>query len=341
MSEPLRLALASLVAGDRPNPQDTAAAFAAVMDGEACEAELAAWLAAMTMAGETADDIAAGARALRARMTPLAYAQPTIDVCGTGGDGAHTLNISTAVSFVLAGCGLKVAKHGNRAMSSQSGAADVLAELGVALDMSDAQHRRALDTAGVTFLFAQSHHPAMRHVTPVRRALGFRTIFNCLGPLANPAGADRQLIGVYHPRLIPLMAQAAQALGAEKVWVVHGFGGLDEMSTAGPSTVMEATPNSIRAFTVSPADAGLHNTPLEALRGGDPSANAKAMLALLHGEMGAYRDAVMLNAAAGLMVAGVATSLREAAERAAKALDSGAAARALSGLAAASQEQNP
>jgi anthranilate phosphoribosyltransferase len=340
MSEALRAALGRLVAGERPGSDQTAAAFAAVMDGQASEAETAAWLTAMTMAGETADDIAEGALALRARMTPLLYPHATLDVCGTGGDGAHTLNISTAVSFVLAGCGLKVAKHGNRAMSSQSGAADVLGALGVALDMADEQHRKALDQAGVTFLFAQSRHPAMRHVAPVRRALGFRTIFNCLGPLSNPAGAERQLIGVYHPRLAPLMAEAATTLGGEKVWVVHGFGGLDELSTAGPSSVVEASPRGVRSFKVAPGDAGLPSSPLEALRGGDPKFNARALMALLDGEQGAYRDAVLLNAAAGLVVAGVVDTLREGAQRAALSIDSRAAARALAGLASISQEQN-
>jgi anthranilate phosphoribosyltransferase len=339
MSEALRTALAKLVGAARPTPGETAAAFATVMDGQAGEAELAAWLTAIAMAGETADDIAEGAKALRARMTPLLYPAPTMDVCGTGGDGAHTLNISTAVSFVLAGCGLKVAKHGNRAMSSQSGAADVLAALGVSLDMTDAQHRAALDEAGVTFLFAQSRHPAMRHVGPVRRALGIRTIFNCLGPLANPAGAERQLIGVYHPRLAALMAEAAVTLGAEKAWVVHGFGGLDEVSTAGPTSVIEASPSGMRTFAVSPADAGLSSVPLDALRGGDAKHNARALMALLDGAPGAYRDAVILNAAAGLVVADRTASLREGAAIAAQAIDSRAAARALAGLVAAGQGQ--
>jgi anthranilate phosphoribosyltransferase len=335
MSEAVKTALARLVAGEAVTPTDTAAAFSAVMDGQAGDVELAGWLTAMAMAGESANDIAEGARALRARMTPLPYPDATVDVCGTGGDGAHTLNVSTAVSFVLAGCGLKVAKHGNRAMSSRSGAADVLAELGVSLDMTDAQHRQALDQAGVTFLFAQSRHPAMRHVAHVRRALGFRTVFNCLGPLANPAGAQRQLIGVYHSRLLAPVAEAATLLGAEKIWVVHGFGGLDELSPAGPSQVVEAAGSSARAFAVSPTDAGLAGASLESLRGGDPAHNARALLALLDGETGGYREAVLLNAAAALIVADRVPDLRAGATLAARSIDEGAARRALSELAQA------
>jgi anthranilate phosphoribosyltransferase len=338
MSEALKVCLSTLVAGQRPSAVETAQAFAAVMDGDAPEALVAAWLTAMAMAGETSEEIAAGAFALRARMTALSYPGPLIDVCGTGGDGAHTLNISTAVAFIVAGCGLKVAKHGNRAMSSKSGAADVLAAVGVRLEMDEALHRKALDQAGVTFLFAQTHHPAMRHVGPVRRSLGFRTIFNCLGPLSNPAGAQRQVIGTYHPRLVPLMAEAAQRLGAERVWVVHGAGGLDELSPSGDSQVVEAHAEGTRSFAVSPRDAGLAAWPLSAIAGGEPEENAQALRALLEGAKGAYRDTALLNAAAALVVAQRAADLAEGAALAAQALDNGAAAAALAALVAVSQE---
>jgi anthranilate phosphoribosyltransferase len=312
-----------------------AAALAAIMDGQAGEAELAGWLTALAMAGERAEDVVLGVEALRARMVRVETARPLLDVCGTGGDGAHTLNISTAVSFILAGGGVDVAKHGNRAMSSKTGAADVLAALGANIDADAEAQKRALDRARVAFFFAQTHHPAMRHVAGARKALGFRTLFNMLGPLSNPAGAQRQLLGVYHPRIMALVAEAARRLGSEKVWVAHGAGGVDELAPSGASQVIEATPQGLRAFEIKPEDAGLPEWPLEALKGGDAEHNAQALRALLAGAKGAYRDSAILNAAAAFVVADRAATLKEGAVLAAQAIDSGAAAAALTQLIAA------
>ena len=332
MSEALRVCLARLVAGERPSEAETAAALACVMDGAAGDAELGGWLTALAVAGETVDDVVVGAQTLRTRMVPAPFEGPLLDVCGTGGDGAHTLNVSTAVSLILAAGGVRVAKHGNRAMSSKTGAADVLAALGVRLDADAAAQKRAMDEAGVAFLFAQVHHPAIRHAAGVRKALGFRTLFNMLGPLANPAGAQRQRLGVNHARVMPLVAAAAQRLGSEKVWVVHGAGGIDEIAPAGPTQVVEATPEGLRVFEVTPADAGLKEWPLEALRGGEAAENAQALKALLEGAPGAYRDCVLLNAAAAFVVADRTSSLKEGAAMAAAAIDSGAAAQTLQRL---------
>ncbi|MBU6406728.1 MAG: anthranilate phosphoribosyltransferase [Alphaproteobacteria bacterium] len=335
MSEALRTCLMQFAAGERPGEADMAAALEAIMEGAAGEAELGGWLTALAMAGEQTEDVVLGARALRTRMTRVCFEGPLLDVCGTGGDGAHTLNVSTAAALILAGCGLRVAKHGNRAMSSKTGAADVLAALGVRLDADAAAQGRAMREAGVAFLFAQTHHPAMRHVAGARKALGFRTLFNMLGPLANPAGAQRQLLGVYHRKIMPLVAEASRILGSEKVWVVHGAQGVDEIAPMGVTHVIEATPAGLRSFDISPADAGLAEGPLEALRGGDAAYNAAALRRLLAGERSVYRDCAVLNAAAALMVADRAATLKEGAALAARSIDSGAASEALRRLAEA------
>jgi len=332
MSAAVRSALARLVVGDRPDPDDLAAAFGAVLDGEATPSQTAALVTALRMAGETPQDIAAAAGAMRARMRRIDLGQGLIDVCGTGGDGAHTLNISTAVALTLAGAGVKVAKHGNRAASSKSGGADVLEALGVRLAADDDAQRLALESAGLAFLFAQAHHAGLVHAAPVRREIGFRTIFNLLGPLANPAGAARQLVGVYDVRWIEPLAHALGALGCESAWVVHGAGGLDEVSLAGPTAVAALERGAVRRFELRPSDAGLSEAPVEALRGGDAAHNAGALRALLDGARGPYRDAVALNAAAALVAAGAAADLREGAARADAALATGAAARALAAL---------
>lgn len=332
MSDAIRLCLAGFLAGERPSEAAMAAALAAIMDGEAGDAEIAGWLTAVAMAGERPEDVVLGAQALRSRMVRLAYDGPLLDVCGTGGDGAHTLNISTAVSLILAGGGVAVAKHGNRAMSSKTGAADVLTALGVRIEVDTATQARALKQAGIAFLFAQAHHPAIRHAAGARKALGFRTLFNMLGPLANPAGAQRQLLGVYHPRILETVAEAARQLGSEKVWVVHGAGGVDEIAPSGVSRVIEATSLGLRAFEITPQEAGLREWPLEALRGGDAAFNAEALRALLAGAPGAYRDSAILNAAAAFVVADRAADLKEGAALAAQVIDSGAAAAALQTL---------
>lgn len=335
MSTPVQSALAALSAG-RKDGLD--AAFAALLAGEATPAQTGALLMGLERAGVDAEVVAAGARAMRAAMVPVDAGDGLIDVCGTGGDGSHTLNISTAVSFVLAGCGLKVAKHGNRGMSSKSGAGDVLEALGVNLAATPETTARAIGEAGVGFLFAQAHHPAMRHVAAARRELGFRTVFNLLGPLSNPAGAGRQLLGVYAPEKLVVMAEALRLLGAQAAWVIHGDGGLDEAALSGPTRVAALSGGAIETFEITPEDAGLTRAPLEALRGGEPAQNAEALRALLDGAPGAYRDAVILNAACALMVAGAADDLKQAAHHAREAIDRGAARRALDALVAITNE---
>jgi anthranilate phosphoribosyltransferase len=256
---------------------------------------------------------------------------PTIDVCGTGGDGLHTLNISTAVAFVAAGGGLKVAKHGNRAITSRSGTADVLAALGVNIDPGLERQRRSLDEAGVCFLFAQAHHGAMKHVSPIRQQLGFRTIFNLLGPLTNPAGAKRQVVGVSAPRFVEPIAQALGALGAVRAWSVHGQG-MDELTTTGETEVAEYRDGGVRLFTVTPEAVGLKRGSLADLTGGDPEYNAAALRNLLNGKADGYRDIVLLNTAAAFLVSDRVETLREGVELAAQVIDDGRALAALDGL---------
>jgi anthranilate phosphoribosyltransferase len=289
----------------------------------------------MRLRGETVGEITASARALRAAATRLEHPYQVIDTCGTGGDGLHTLNISTAAAFVAAGAGLKVAKHGNRAMSSRSGAADVLTSLGVNVSASLEQSRRALDEAGICFLFAPAHHGALRHVTPIRQELGFRTIFNLLGPLANPAGAQRQVLGVYDGRWIEPLARVLGALGSQRAWVVHGQG-LDEITTTGPTQIAEWRQGGVRLFNVTPEAVGLERASLADLQGGDPDFNAQAIRALLDGEPSPYRDVVMLNAAAALLVSERVETLRDGVEAAGRVIDKGLARTALERLVQAS-----
>jgi anthranilate phosphoribosyltransferase len=258
---------------------------------------------------------------------------PTIDVCGTGGDGLHSLNVSTAVGFVAAGGGLKVAKHGNRALSSKSGTADVLTELGVDIAMPADRQLKALDEAGICFMFAPAHHGAMRHVSPIRAELGFRTVFNLLGPLTNPAGAQRQVVGVFAERWVSRIAEALGELDAERAWVVHGQG-LDEMTTTGETSIAELRDGQVRLFTVTPEAVGLPRASLADLTGGDPKANAEAMRRLLAGEKGPYRDIVLLNAAAAFLVGETVETLREGVDLAGKVIDDGRARGALDKLVA-------
>jgi anthranilate phosphoribosyltransferase len=332
MSDALKPILATLARAERPGPQAVTEAVATVLAGEAGAAQIGALLMGLERIGVTSAEIASAARAMRAVMAPVEVPFGTVDVCGTGGDGSHTLNISTAVSFVLAGCGLKVAKHGNRALSSTTGAADVLEALGVVLSPDPGVLARALDQAGVAFLFAPNHHPAMRHVGPARKELGFRTLFNLLGPVCNPAGASRQLVGVFAPDRVRPQVEALAQLGCQAAWAVCGEGGLDEVALHGPTLVSALSGGRVTGMSVSPDDIGLARQPLEALRGGDASFNAAALRALLAGGTGAYRDAVVLNAACALVAVEAETSLPAAASRAAASLDSGAAARALKTL---------
>jgi anthranilate phosphoribosyltransferase len=314
--------------------------FAAILDGAAHEAEITDFLIRSIAWMDDADALAVGAQALRARMIPVHTPPDAIDVCGTGGDGAHTLNISTAVTFVVAGCGVPVAKHGNRAMSSRSGAADVLEALGVGLIADPVMLTRCLRDAGVAFLFAQNHHPAMRHVAGPRKALGRRTIFNLLGPLSNPGGVKRQLVGVFDPDFAAPMAQALHALGAERAMVVHGEGRLDELALAGANRVATLAAGAISHSTLSAPDLGLLSAPIEALRGGSAQDNAAALRALLAGKNAnpAYRAVVCLNAAAALLTAGAAADLQGGLAHAAHSLDSGAALACLNHLIALTQE---
>ena len=300
------------------------AAFADILDGRVDDEGVAAFLTALTLRDETSVEIAAAARALRARMIAVAAPAGAIDVCGTGGDGAHSLNISTAVAIVVAACGVPVAKHGNRAASSRSGAADVLEALGLNLDRASARAEESLADLGIAFLFAQKHHPALARLAPVRRAIGRRTIFNIVGPLANPARVARQLVGVARVDYLPTVAQALELLGTGAALVVSGEESLDELSIAGPSRTV-AVGFCAMPRRLAPEDAGLPRHGLDALRGGDPAFNAAALAALLAGEPGAYRDAVLLNAGAALVVAGAAIGLVEGVEEAAEAIDRGLA----------------
>ncbi len=332
MSEALKPYLAALASGETLLSDAAERAFEIIISGEASQAQIGAFLAALAVRGASSIEIAAGARAMRKAMVPVPASGLVIDVCGTGGDGAHSLNVSSAVAFVLAGAGVRVAKHGNRAMSSKSGAADVLEALGVTLSASPDQLARVLESANVAFLFAQTHHPAMRHVAGARKELGFRTIFNVLGPLSNPAGAHRQLVGVYSAKLVEPLAQALRDLGAERAMVVHGREGLDEISISGPTLVADLHGGDIRTFEIAPEDAGLMRAPAEAIKGGDAAFNARALRALLEGVDDPYRDVVVLNAAAAFVVAGKAETLRDGARLADESLRSGNALAALEAL---------
>jgi anthranilate phosphoribosyltransferase len=331
MADTFKPLLAKLVDGRILTADEAHAFFAACLRGEPTPAQVAAAVTALRIRGETVEEIAAFATAMREAARTLDHPYDAIDTCGTGGDGQHTFNISTAAALVLAGAGLKVAKHGNRAMSSKSGSSDVLSVLGVNLQASPAQQRRSLDQAGIAFLFAPAYHGAMRHVGPVRAEIGFRTVFNLLGPLSNPAGAKRQVMGVYDPRLLEPLAEVLGRLGAARAWTVHGQG-LDELTTTGETEVAEWKDGSVRRFTVTPEDAGLPRADLAALRGGDAEENAVALRALLDGATGAYRDIVLLNAAAALIVADRAVDLAEGAVMAAAVIDDGRAAKALTDL---------
>ena len=334
MSDAFKPLLAKLADGATLTEEDANAFFAACLRGEPSPAQIAAAVTAMRLRGETVGELTASARAMRAAATTLDHPYEVIDTCGTGGDGLHTLNISTAAALVAAGAGVKVAKHGNRAMSSRSGSSDVLAALGVNVAASLEQSRRALDEAGICFLFAPAHHGAMKHVLPVRQELGFRTIFNLLGPLSNPAGAQRQVLGVYDSRWVEPLARVLGALGSTRAWVVHGQG-LDELTTTGASQIAEWREGGVRLFNITPEAVGLPSATLADLLGGDPEVNAQAIRDLLAGRKGAYRDIVLLNTAAALLVSDKVETLREGEEMAAAVIDDGRALTALERLAQA------
>jgi anthranilate phosphoribosyltransferase len=308
------------------------------MQGSVSEIELAAFLVAMKARGETVDEIAGAASAMRELMIGVSAPEGAVDIVGTGGDAQGTFNISTATAFVLAGAGVPVAKHGNRAVSSKSGAADVLEKLGVNIKIDPSAFARCFEKAGVAFLWAPAHHPAMRHAAPVRQGLKLRTIFNLLGPLLNPASTKRQLIGTYSVQWLRPMAEAMRRAGAHHVWVVHGSDGMDELSTTGVSHVVELKDGRISSFDVHPAEAGLPLAAAGDLRGSSPEENAAALRALLAGAKGPYRDIVLLNAAAAFIIAGRSQTLGEGAALAAASIDEGRALDALDALVEASHE---
>lgn len=309
-------------------------AFAALFEGEATPAQMGGFLMALRTRGETVDEYAAAASVMRAKCHKVRAPEGAMDIVGTGGDGKGTLNISTATAFVVAGAGVTVAKHGNRNLSSKSGSADALGALGINVMVGAAEVERAINEVGIGFMMAPMHHPAMRHVGPVRAELGTRTIFNILGPLTNPAGVKRQLTGTFSATLLRPMAETLLTLGSETAWLVHGSDGTDEISIAGPTSVAALENGAIREFEVSPEDAGLPVHPFEAILGGTPQENGAAFRRLLEGEEGAYRDAVLLNSAAALVVAGRATGLPAGVEMAREAIDSGRALQKVEALVA-------
>lgn len=331
----LKPVLDRLARGDKLSEELAEAAFGAIIDGKSNDAQIAGMLLAMRVRGETTAELTGAVRAMRERMRTIEAPPGAIDVCGTGGDGVGTLNISTAVTFLLAGLGVPVAKHGNRAASSRAGAADVLTALGVTVEPPFERLSAILAEAGCVFLYAPRHHAGLRHAAAARIALGTRTVFNLLGPLANPASVRRQLIGVYDPSWARPMAETLAQTGTLRAMIVHGQG-LDELTLSGPSEVTALDHGTITSFTITPEQAGLTRAPLAALIGGDAAHNAGKLRALLDGEAGAYRDAVILNAAAALIVAGRTDDFRDAAHLAAGSIDSGAARAALDRLRRAS-----
>jgi anthranilate phosphoribosyltransferase len=328
--------LAAVATGKPLTEAESRAAFDIIMSGEATPAQIGGFLMALRVRGETVEEITGAVQAMRARMLTVDAPEGAVDVVGTGGDGSGTFNISTTASFVVAGCGIPVAKHGNRALSSQSGSADVLAALGVRIDLSPERVAACIRDAGVGFMFAPAHHPAMKHVGPSRVELGTRTIFNLLGPLSNPAGVRRQLVGVFAGAWVVPVAETLLKLGSERALVVHSADGCDEMTTVGPNQVAELRDGQVTAFTLSAEDAGLESHQGAGIKGGDAAFNAEALRRVLAGERGAYRDTVIMNAGAMIVVAGRTESFREAAATAAAAIDDGHALAALDRLIAVS-----
>lgn len=330
-------ALQRVAGGAALDANESARAFAAIMAGQVCDTDMAAFLTALAQRQPTVDEIVGAARAMRAAMRTIDAPADAIDLCGTGGDGHGTLNVSTAAAFVVAACGIPVAKHGNRNMSSRTGAADVLEALDVRIDLEPEAAQACLRETNFCFLFAPAYHTAMKYVAPVRRALGFRTIFNLLGPLCSPAQVTRQLIGVYAREWIEPFASVLAALGTQKAWVVHGDDGLDELTTTTKSHVAILENGKVARYTMEPDDIGAARATLAALKGGDANDNAAAIRALFSGAQNAFRDIVLLNAGAALAVADKAESLRAGASLAAQAIDDGGAARVLASVVAASK----
>ncbi|MBJ23016.1 MAG: anthranilate phosphoribosyltransferase [bacterium] len=338
MSE-IRAAIDDLVSRGRVDPIRLGGAFAEIMDGEAASAAAAGLLIALRMKGETVEEIVAVARALRARSATAKASDPrTIDTCGTGGSGIDTFNISTTAAFVVAGAGVPVAKHGNRAATSRSGSFDVLEALGVRIDLPIERYAEILEQIGIAPFFARTAHPAFRHVAPVRAELGVRTLLNCLGPLLSPVGALYQVVGVYSAALVESLAGALAELGAKRALVVHGSDGMDELTTTGPSSAALVSGGRVETMKIDPQDLGLERAKLEDLAGGTPGENALTTRAILAGEIGAQRDIVLLNAAAALWVVEEARTLEAGIEIAARSVDEGAAAAKLEALAKATTQ---
>lgn len=333
----LKTTIAKLADGNSLSRSETEAAFGILMSGNATPSQIGGLLMAMRVRGETEDEFTGAIDAMRSRMIRVDAPMDAIDIVGTGGDDKGSYNISTCTALVVAGCGVKVAKHGNRSLSSLSGAAEVLKSLGVNLELSPGQISDCIEDAGIGFMFAPAHHPAMRHVGPTRMELGTRTIFNLLGPMCNPAGVKRQLLGVFSPKWLITIATVLRELGSEKLWVVHGEG-FDEITVTGNTHVSELVNGEIHNFEIRPEDFGLSLASDEDIKGGEPEYNAKALRRVLEGEPSAYRDMVLMNAAASLMIADKVTELKDGVAMAAEAIDKGNAMSALDKLVAVSNQ---
>jgi anthranilate phosphoribosyltransferase len=325
VTDELKGLIAKAATGAPLTREEAARGFDTMMSGEATPSQMGGLLMALRVRGETVDEITGAVAAMREKMLRVSAPADAIDVVGTGGDASGSYNISTCAAFIVAGAGVPVAKHGNRALSSRSGAADVLGALGVNIELPPEQVGRCIRDAGIGFMFAPAHHPAMKNVGPTRVELGTRTIFNLLGPLSNPAGVKRQMVGVFSRQWLEPLAQVLKNLGSEAVWVVHGSDGLDEITTSGPTYVAALENGAVRSFEITPEDVGLPRVKPEALRGGDATANAQALTEVLKGKKNAFRDVAVLNAAAGLIVAGRAKELKQAVALAEKSVDSGEA----------------
>ena len=332
----LKALIGKVATGDALKRDEAAAAFDLMMSGEATPSQMGGLLMALRVRGETVEEITGAVSAMRSKMLRVTAPPDAIDVVGTGGDASGSYNISTCAAFIVAGAGVPVAKHGNRALSSRSGAADVLGALGVKIDLEPEAIARCIGEARIGFMFAPAHHPAMKHVGPTRVELGTRTIFNLLGPLSNPAGVKRQMVGVFSRQWVEPLAHVLKNLGSERAYVVHGSDGLDEITTSGPTFVAALEDGAVRSFEIKPEDVGITPVKREALLGGDAATNAEALKDVLQGKKGAFRDVATINAAAALVVAGKAKDLKQGVALAAKSIDSGEAEGALDRLVAVS-----
>jgi anthranilate phosphoribosyltransferase len=339
VSDDFKGIIAKAASGTALTRDEAAHAFDRMMSGEATPSQMGGLLMALRVRGETVDEITGAVSTMRAKMQKVAAPPDAIDVVGTGGDASGSFNVSTCAALIVAGAGVPVAKHGNRALSSRSGSADVLGALGVKIDLRPDEITRCIYEAGIGFMFAPAHHPATKNVAATRVELGTRTIFNLLGPLSNPAGVKRQMIGAFSRQWIEPMAQVCKNLGSECVWIAHGSDGLDEITTSGPTHIAALENGNVRTFEINPEDIGVARAKPETLRGGDADINAAALMGVLKGEKGPYRDIAVLNASASLVVAGRAKDLKEGAALATKSLDSGAAKGRLERLIAVSNAQ--